>query len=267
MLYKLDKNGHIINEAELKKIQPYYKKILEEINQLYFCKLGSNLISIYIRGSVSTGRAKPYISDIDSVAIIKKKLTRKDRLWFNRAAKKLEKKFSKVSLIELTIITPRELFESKEYKNLKIYLKTQSVCLEGTDLVSKIPRIKPGKKLAQYLYADLPREIKILKNIFSGKFKNYKYLQQKRSTEFWCIWMCRTLLRAGLGLVMIKKPIYSQDLKTCYNVFIHEYPECEKEAKQLVKWSVKPLNDKKQLFIFLDDYSKKFLDIWQTAIK
>jgi len=35
MLYKIDRNGYVINEADLRKIQPYYKKILQEINQLY----------------------------------------------------------------------------------------------------------------------------------------------------------------------------------------------------------------------------------------
>lgn len=64
MLYKTDRNGYILNEADSKKIQPYYKKILKEINQLYIDELGSNLLNVYIRGSVSVGRAKPYISDM-----------------------------------------------------------------------------------------------------------------------------------------------------------------------------------------------------------
>ena len=73
MLYKTDKNGCVINEANLRKIRPYYRKILQEINQLYIDKLGDNLLSVYIRGSVSVGRAKPYISDVDSVAVVKRK--------------------------------------------------------------------------------------------------------------------------------------------------------------------------------------------------
>ncbi len=72
MLYKIDKNGFIVNEASLRKIQPYYRKILQEINQLYIDKLGSNLLSVYVCGSVSIGIAEPYVSDIDSVAIVKK---------------------------------------------------------------------------------------------------------------------------------------------------------------------------------------------------
>lgn len=59
MIYQTNKSGFIINKAKITKIQPYYRNILKDINQLYIDKLGDNLISIYIRGSVSVGRAKP----------------------------------------------------------------------------------------------------------------------------------------------------------------------------------------------------------------
>lgn len=267
MLYKIDKNGFIVNEASIKKIQPYYRKILEEINQFYIDKLGNNLLSVYIRGSVSVGRAKPYISDIDSVAIVRRKLTEKDLSWVVRATNELEKKYPKAGLIELTVISLKELLKSKNYKNLRVYLKTQSVCIKGKDILSQLPKIKPGKELAIYLYGNLSKELEVLKKIFSNRKINRDYLFQKRSIKFWCVWMTRTLLRAGLGLVMVEKPVYSQDLKTCFSVFIEKYPEYKKEMKQLLKWSIKPTNNKKQLFIFLNNFTPKFLKIWEEAIK
>lgn len=83
MLYKIDKNGFVVNEARLEKVQPYYRKILKEINKLYNDKLDDNLLSIYIRGSVSVGKAKQGISDIDSVVVTKEELLRKDLIWIN----------------------------------------------------------------------------------------------------------------------------------------------------------------------------------------
>lgn len=148
MLYKIDKNGYVVNEADLKKIQPYYKKVLQEINQLYINRLGNNLLSVYIRGSVSTGRVKPNISDVDSVAIVKRKLTRKKLLWIIKAADDMEKKYPKAGLIELTIVSLKELVKSKQYRNLRVRLKTQSVCLIGKDILPQLPKVKPGKKLA-----------------------------------------------------------------------------------------------------------------------
>ena len=267
MLYKTDENGFIINEASSRKIQPYYRKILKEINQLYIDKLGSNLLSVYIRGSVSVGRATPRISDIDSVAIIRKRLARENLSWIVKAANDLEKKYPKAGLVELAVISLNELLKSKEYKNLRVYLKTQSVCLWGKDILPQLPKVKPGKELAVYLYGNLDEELEILKKIFSGKITDREYLFQKRPIKFWGVWMTRTLLRAGLGLVMIKKPIYSQDLKTCFTIFTEEYPEYKNEMQRLLGWSVKPTSNKRRLFNFLDNFEPKFLQLWQEVVK
>lgn len=267
MLYKIDKNGFVVNEAGLKKVQPYYRKILKEINKLYNDKLGGNLLSIYIRGSVSVGRAKPGISDIDSIAITKKELSRKELLWIIRLSNSLEKKYPKAGFFDLTVVSLEKLKNSKEYKNLRVYLKTQSFLLSGENILSQLPNITPGKELAIQLYGNLLEEMEILRNIFAGKIKEREYLFQKRPIKFWCIWMTRVLLRAGLGIVMTKKPVYSQDLKTCYTIFTEEYPQYKKEMKQLLTWSVKPIGNKKKIFIFLNNFAPKFLKLWQQNIK
>lgn len=82
MLYKTDKNGFVINEASPKRVQPYYRKILKEISGLYNEKLGDNLLSIYIRGSVSVDKVKPDTSDIDSITITKKSFPERNSLDF-----------------------------------------------------------------------------------------------------------------------------------------------------------------------------------------
>lgn len=267
MLYKLDKNGFVINNASVKKIQPYYRNILKKINKIYKNRLGDNLLSVYIRGSVSVGRATSYISDLDSVAIIKNNLDRDHLLWVIEETKKLEKKYPKAGLVELTVVPLEELLQSKKYKNLRVYLKTQSVCLLGKDILPKLPKIKPGKKLALILYGNISEEIQNLKDIFSRKIVDCEYLFQKRSIKFWCDGMTRLLLRGGLGLVMFKKPVYSQDLKTCFNVFVDEYPEYNKEAEQLLKWVVNPIDDEEKLLKFLNNFSPKFLKLWENVNK
>lgn len=267
MLYKIDKNGFVVNEANPKKVQPYYKKILEEISKLYNEKLGDSLISIYIRGSVSVGKAKPGISDVDSIAVTKKEVPREELFWIIKESKRLEKKHPKAGFFDLTVVSLEELKNSKNYKNLRVYLKTQSFLLSGQDILYQLPDIIPGKELALQLYGDLPEELGILKNIFAGKIKDREYLFQKRPIKFWCIWMTRVLLRAGLGIVMTEKPVYSQDLKTCYTVFIKEYPQYKKEMKQLLAWSVNPIGDKEKIFNFLNNFAPKFLKLWQQNIK
>ncbi len=267
MLYKLDFHGFVKNEASKSKVQPYFKKLLKEVEKVYTRRLEGNLLSIYIRGSVSVGRARPYISDLDSVCVVKTPISNKDLLWFAKTAKILEKKYPKVTLVELAVVSQSNLLKSKKYKNLRVYLKTQSFCLKGVDVVSAIPSVKPGKALAQELYGNLDKELETLKKIFTGKIKNKQYLFQKRPIEFWCVWMTRVLLRAGLGLKMIQKPIYSQDLQTCYKVFSKSYPQYKNQMHQLLKWSIKPISNKKELSIFLNDFGPKFIKLWDQAVK
>jgi len=267
MLYKLDEQGCVINEASLKKIQNDYFHVLEKIKFENIRRIEKNIRSIYARGSVSVGKAKKNLSDVDFITITKKKIPARKLSWINNFSNKLKSKYDFIPFFDITVISFDELFTSPKIKNLKIYLKTQSVCLYGEDILHFLPAVKPGRELASRMYAGLNKELQMLQGIFSGRLKNKKYLNKKMPIEFWCVWVTRTLLRAGLGLVMIKRPVYSQDLKTCFAIFTEEYPEYKKEAKQLLKWSINPISDKKQLLNFLNNFGFKFLKLWQEAIK
>ena len=167
----------------------------------------------------------------------------------------------------LTIVTEDELLNSIEYQNLSVYLRTQSACLFGNDIIMELPEIKPGRELALMMYSGLNKEIERLKNIFSGKTKNSQYLNITRPMEFWCIWLSRVLLISGLGLVMTKKPIYNQDLKDCYYMFSQEYHEYAEEMKQALIWAVNPVNDKEKIISYINSFTPKFLKIWEGIKK
>lgn len=263
MLYKLDENGCVINEAKINKIQSYYKPIICELNQLYRKKFNDNLLSIYIRGSVSVRKARIGISDFDSVALLKKRLTKDKLFWTVRASRDLECKYPKAGMIEMTVLSWPELLTSKQYNNLKIYLKTQSVCLYGKDILPLLPAVKPGKKLALKMHQGLPEEISRLGKIFSGQKVDKKYLFRKRSYKFWCVWTMRTFLRAGLGLVMCQKPVYTQDLKTCYQQFSKIYPQYKSEMHMALKWSVDPIDNRKILNNYLDNFGEDLANLWR----
>lgn len=66
---------------------------------------GSNLRSIYVRGSVSVGRAKPYISDIDSVAITQNEVSSGISKNVFRFSVELQKKFQFVTLVDMTSLS------------------------------------------------------------------------------------------------------------------------------------------------------------------
>lgn len=45
-------NGYIINDSNLEKVKPEFYKVIEEVVENYQKHLGSDLHSVYVRGSV-----------------------------------------------------------------------------------------------------------------------------------------------------------------------------------------------------------------------
>jgi uncharacterized protein len=266
MLYKINKKGIVVNEARRCLIQRKYKPVLEKISSFYLKELGNNLLSIYVRGSVSVGRARLFISDVDSIAITRKVISKKDLKAFLKYSREVQKKYPFVTLVDMTVISLEELLTKKEFSNLKIYLKTQSICLYGKDIVKNISEVRPGKTLAISMYGNLSEQLNELSAIFSGKKIKKIYLGEKRSIEFWCIWTMRLILRSGLGLVMIKKPLYSQDLGTCLKVFSKNYPKYKKYMEKALFLALNPTQNKKQIYNYLNDFSPKLIKLWKEEI-
>jgi len=266
MLYSINKDGMVVNDAHIDRIQEQYRPIIEEINDYYKKELGDDLLSIYVRGSVSVGRAKPFISDIDSVAIVKTDISSKKQKEIYEYSKKLQEKYPFVTLVDMTVISQKILFEAKEFSNLKIYLKTQSVCLYGNDIVKEIKSVKPGRELALEMYGDLSEKLGDLERIFSYDTTEETYLGEKRSIEFWCVWTMRTILRSGLALVMFKKPVYSQDLQTCAEVFSTEYPEQRRYMEKAIFWAMNPTANRMEIYNYLKEFSPKYIALWNRAV-
>lgn len=266
MLYSINKDGVVVNDAHIDRIQEQYRPILEEINDYYRKELGDNLLSTYVRGSVSVGRAKSFISDIDSVAIVGTDISSKKQKEIHEYSNKLQEKYPFVTLVDMTVISPKTLLEDKEFSNLKIYLKTQSVCLYGKDIVEEIEEVKPARELALKMYGDLPENLQDLEKIFSHDATEKTYLGEKRPAEFWCIWTMRTILRSGLGLIMFKKPVYSQDLETCAEIFSAEYPEYRQYMEKAVFWAMNPTANRKEILDYLKEFSPKYIALWDKAI-
>ncbi|MBP6974791.1 MAG: nucleotidyltransferase domain-containing protein [Candidatus Pacebacteria bacterium] len=265
MLYALDDSGSIINEASLSKVGPDYRPIIDLMVNALQDKLSDKLKSIYVRGSVSVGRAQPNISDIDIVVILHIPLTEEEKNWCKDFSATLSKQYPFVTFVDLTCITSEELSNADEYRRLRVYLATQSVCLYGEDILGDLGKVKPSKKLSLEMYRGLDTELEELKEYFYRPTETRSYLGEVQSPEFWCVWTMRTLLRSGLGLVMCSRPLYTQDLPTCYAEFAKEFPEFEGEMKKALVWAHTPTSDKQAVGEYLQDFLPKYLELWKKV--
>ncbi len=266
-LLKLNSYGVVKNEGDLSKLQKKFRKIIDKVI-IHTQKIFSGrILSTYVRGSVSIGKAIEGVSDIDIVVVLKEPVPKKSLEWIAKYSGEIEKTYKSITTLDLTIVSLDELLYSQEYKNLRIYIKTQSCLLTGKDILPLLSPVIPGRHLAIYMYGHVIDELKELYRIFKNGKTKRTYLFRKRPIDFWCIWMCRTILRSGMAATMSTKPLYTPELRACCAVFSEQYPELSKEMKQILTWARYPIGDTKKLCKFLDVFIPKYAMIWYQINK
>jgi predicted nucleotidyltransferase len=262
MILRVDNDGFLINDGNIKNISPELLVILNKLVSFSKRELGNNFLSAYIRGSVSVGRFIKNISDIDFVVITKIKPDQKNFNNFLNHSLKLNKKYFWVEDFDLFLVDKNTLFNSPELNKLRVYLSTQSVLIAGEDIINGLERYKPDKKLANTLLSEIDNEFLFLKNIFSSVEQNFSYNNQTRPLNFWCVWMSRVVLRFSLYASLEKHHFYTNDLKDCYKIVSEIYPELEPDLNLALLWSQFPSNDRVVLNDYIGRVSKKIKEIF-----
>jgi len=155
--FPVDSDGFIVNTASVDKIQPVFRSLVGDIIKGVSNRLQSDLLTLFLRGSVSSGRAFLGTSDLDIVVVTKSVPTTDVLDWNKTFAETLQSQMPVVSLIDLRLIQHQVLLEDRSYARLRVYLSTESVLLAGENL--QLPKFKPNRELALYMHSDLEREI------------------------------------------------------------------------------------------------------------
>jgi len=230
-------------------------------------KHGDALLSIYVRGSISTGKAYLHSSDVDMVIVLKGEVDKKHiERWVILTAQDLLERYDVVSDVDLTTLSVDRFLHDQEYARLRVYIATRSALLWGQDIARSLPRFRPDRNLARYMYPNIESEIESLREIFSGRVDPPPYLGRKRSIRFWCIWTMRTVLRSAQALAMCSTNIYETDLNLCLENTTVVYPSLRPYLEQAYEWALSPVDDTRLVLCFLDDYLPKFLQLWQYEV-
>jgi len=230
---EIDADGYIINPASLEKIQEKWFKPLEEAKEEYMARFGTALHSLYLRGSVPKGQGIDEISDLDTFAVVDLSEDEIDISWWKEINDRIKEKYPFVEGVEIVAIPISQLSESK---GDQIMIKTQSICLYGTDLASTIAPFKPGFETTQHIQSI---EKKVENTLF--------WLQEDKSEEKVakkCAWIMKQLLRSGFELVMERSGKYTRDLYPCYETFSEFYPEKKDEMYKVLELAISPSADK-----------------------
>jgi predicted nucleotidyltransferase len=264
MILKTDKDGFLINEGKIENTPERILVILKEILLFAQNELEANLLSAYIRGSVSVGRFIDNVSDVDFVVITKIKPSQKNIDNFLKYSLDLDKKYNWVRGFDLFVCGEEELLNTPGLNKLRVYLQTQSVLMFGQSIVNNFKNYKPDKELSQELLSQIDKEFDFLNNIFSSPNQDFQYNNQIRGLDFWCVWMSRTVLRFSLYASLNKHHSYTNDLVDCYHIVSKMYTELDNELKQALDWSQAPIKDQVTLKGYFEKVSPKIKSIFKV---
>jgi hypothetical protein len=115
-------------------------------------------------------------------------------------------------------------------------VKTQSLCLYGTNLADAIPPYKVGFETTQHIQ-NIATKVEDMLSWFQEDKTDEKVLKK-------CGWIMKQLLRSASELVMERSGKYTRDLYPCYEIFSQYYPQKKDEMYKVLELAIYPTKDK-----------------------
>lgn len=240
-----DTENNIINDSRLDYIKPEFYTVIKEIIELYKTRLGGDLHSVYIRGSIPRGLGIYGVSDLDTIAVVNKDVKDIDFGWTAQAEQNLNDKFGHINGIEMAFYGVDDILITDEFFIIPFMIKTHSICVFGDNLIPQLPNYKADKALGNEHLFNLSAQIQTAKNDLEDNDGLEDILDC-------CSWIMKIIVRAGLALVIEEEHKYTRDLYPAYQIFSKHYPEKEAEMKQAVKYAVDPSSDPDEITAFLN---------------
>ena len=257
--------GFIVNHTGIEKIIDPWKPVVEAVREGYLSHLGDNLHSVYIRGSIARGLGREFVSDVDSIAVVKEEKV-SELTWAQRLSKELTGRFPFCTGVEIVCLAYDDLINADDEYNAswRMMLKTQCVCIFGDDLARQLPDYRLGAEAVVHandirrpierladdiralrLIARLPFPTRLLKSLRGG---------YGPVVSLGCAEIMKRILRTGFELVMEEERVYTRDLYPCYRIFSKHFPDKEESMRRALELAVNPTSDPEEVLRYLEDF-------------
>ncbi|WDF05564.1 nucleotidyltransferase domain-containing protein [Shouchella hunanensis] len=164
-----DQNGYIVNPTHLNKLQEHIKPILHTLLQLLLNRLGENVHSMYVYGSVARGEAIPFKSDLDLTVILYSPISSTTKNRIHAETSELLKEYKQLTKVDYDMGEVKEALHPDNYYEWGFWLKHMCCCIHGEDLSTQFPVMKPNKFISSSLNKDLmPQTNRFMDTLKSG---------------------------------------------------------------------------------------------------
>jgi hypothetical protein len=205
-----DSRGFLVNSCSVEAIEstwwPTVEATVGEYRQRY-----SDLLSVYIRGSVASGTASSGFSDVDAVAVLESEHGI-DRHWCATAERRVLAKQQCASEITFSITSRESVVNDRK---TGFFLKTHAVLVFGEDVAQRIEPYRIDHDAVTHLF-NLRQDWATCERVCAKGEPDVSNVVLKR--------MVKRIVRSGFELVAEREQKYTRDLGLCSDIFAKYYP-------------------------------------------
>lgn len=246
-------DGTLQNTADLARLPDEWHPALDQIVAAYQADLGPALHSVWVRGSAVRGTAVSGVSDLDTLALATLPPASEGALWLDRPS--LGPATAAITApgcteIEVCVASESVGLHHRRGAFLRFLLATQSTRVLGPPLTHSRYRVGPEIAFAA----------RHLASTLQTARREAAEPRPPDDRKSLVRWTAKTVVRAGLDLVMTRHGRYSRDLWPCYTAFIQYYPEHQTQMAQALSMALFPDDDLTTLLPLLDDLGPWLVD-------
>ena len=243
----LDEDGFIRNSGSLDKIPERFTAVLKFVQNAVESQFGQEMHSLYVYGSVASGKARPKLSDLDVFIVFKNDVSPQNKESVVQLEKKLSHKFlSEVREVGIACASVPEIFEGDNQVGWGCFIKHMCVCLSGENLATALPKFEPTRAVAFGLNGDLKQEMEKVRTAMSER--------SDATINKTVMSFSRKMVRTAFGLVIEEAHCWTTDLNECATIFESYYPEHVTQIRQTLEIAKGAPVDCDKFLILLDGF-------------
>lgn len=241
---RADADGWLVNDTSIDRAPPEWGEVIAAVVKLYQDQLGDALHSVWIRGSAVSGRWVLGVSDLDTHCVARLPPSRPGGLWVDTPwADAASAALTAPGLAGVEIVVASlEAMYSERGAYGRFILATQACRLVGEPL--ELPRFRVG------------REICFVSGHVRGALTAVEREWPTSTAEVRSNivrWLAKTLIRAGLELVMDEDGRYARDLWPCYLAFAEHRSDRAAWMLRAVDLAVAPTPNQADIDFMMED--------------
>lgn len=237
-------DGFFTNPFEISNIQDRYLPIIDEVIKNYRDIFQPNLLSIYLRGSVASGSAIEYVSDLDMIAIGNKNFDKSYKKLLEQKNARLFQEFPFITKFDCSYITLFDLLNRGYRDRYQFIIKHLSICIYGEDISTQLKKFAPTKEII----FNLPR---LERRIENTKTELDEELSSDQIKQI-CVIIMKLLVRCGFELCVERESFFTRELSTIFSIFSKYYPSKKDEMNEALALVLNPTDNKAIIHRILD---------------